>query len=104
VVEESPSPYINQKLREELGASAIRIAKEVGYENAGTIEFIVDKNGNYYFIEVNTRIQVEHPVTELVTGIDIVKEQIKIAYGQELSFKQKDIKINGWAIECRINA
>ena len=104
IVEEAPSPYINPKLREEIGNSATRIAKEVGYENAGTVEFIVDKKGNYYFIEINTRVQVEHPVTELVTGIDIVKEQIKIAYNQELSFKQKDINIKGWAIECRINA
>lgn len=104
LIEEAPSPFINQKLRNELGESAIRIAKEVGYENAGTVEFIVDQEGNYYFIEVNTRIQVEHPVTELVTGIDIVKEQLKIAYGQKLAYKQKDINIKGWAIECRINA
>mgnify|MGYP000886277174 FL=1 len=104
VIEEAPSPFINAKLREELGNSAIKIAKEVGYESAGTVEFIVDKNGNYYFIEMNTRIQVEHPVTELVTGIDIVKEQIKIAYKQELTLTQKEIKIKGCAIECRINA
>ncbi|QVK18855.1 acetyl-CoA carboxylase biotin carboxylase subunit [Mycoplasmatota bacterium] len=104
MIEEAPSPFILDELREEIGNAAIRIAKQVGYENAGTVEFIVDKEGNYYFIEMNTRVQVEHPVTELVTGIDIVKEQIKIAYKQELSFRQEDIKIKGHAIECRINA
>ncbi len=104
MIEEAPSPFINPEIREKMGENAIAIAKHVGYESAGTVEFIVDKNGNYYFIEMNTRVQVEHPVTELVTGVDIVKEQIKIAYGQELSYKQNDIKIKGHAIECRINA
>ncbi len=104
MVEEAPSPFISDALREQIGNSAIKIAQHVGYENAGTVEFIVDKEGNYYFIEMNTRVQVEHPVTELVTGVDIVKEQIKIAYKQELSYKQEDIKIRGHAIECRINA
>lgn len=104
MLEEAPSPFINDKLRKSLGDDAILLAKEVGYTNAGTVEFIVDKAGNYYFIEMNTRVQVEHPVTEMITGVDIVKEQIRIAYGNELSFKQEDIKIKGHAIECRINA
>lgn len=104
MIEEAPSPFIQDDLREEIGNAAIKIAKQVGYENAGTVEFIIDKEGNYYFIEMNTRVQVEHPVTELVTGIDIVKEQIKIAYCQELTCRQEDIKIKGHAIECRINA
>lgn len=104
MIEESPSPFVNEKLRKELGEASVRLAKAVKYENAGTVEFIVDKNGKYYFIEMNTRIQVEHPVTEMVTGIDIVKEQLRIAFGNELSFRQEDIKINGYALECRINA
>ncbi len=104
LVEEAPSPFVNNTLRKKLGQAAINIAKQVNYESVGTIEFIVDKSGNFYFIEMNTRLQVEHPVTEFVTGIDIVKEQIKIAYGQELSFKQEDIILKGHAIECRINA
>lgn len=104
MIEESPSPFVNEELRKELGAAAIRIAKLANYENAGTVEFIVDKDSNYYFIEVNTRIQVEHPVTEMVTGIDLVKEQIKIAYNNKLSFTQESIKLTGHAIECRINA
>ena len=87
-----------------MGEAAIKAAKAVNYVNAGTIEFLVDKHGDFYFMEMNTRIQVEHPVTESVTGIDIVKEQIKIAYGEKLNFKQKDIENNGHAIECRINA
>ncbi len=104
MIEESPSPFISNELRKELGEAAIRIAKISNYRSAGTVEFIVDKNNNYFFIEVNTRIQVEHPVTEMVTGIDIVKEQIKIAFKNPLSFKQEDITIKGHAIECRINA
>lgn len=104
IVEEAPSPFVNNMLRKKLGQAAINIAKQVGYESVGTIEFIVDKAGNFYFIEMNTRLQVEHPVTEFVTGIDIVKEQIRIGYGQELSFKQEDIILKGHAIECRINA
>jgi len=104
MIEESPSPFINNELRKVIGEAAVRLANYVKYENAGTVEFIVDKDGNYYFIEMNTRIQVEHPVTEYVTGIDIVKEQLKIAYKNELSFTQGDIKITGSAIECRINA
>jgi acetyl-CoA carboxylase biotin carboxylase subunit len=104
LLEEAPSPRMNSVLRETMGNAAIQGAKAVKYENAGTFEFLLDKYGNFYFMEVNTRIQVEHPVTELVTGIDLVKEQLRIAAGEELSFKQSDIKINGHAIECRINA
>lgn len=104
VLEESPSPAITSELREQMGKIAVKAAKAVNYENAGTIEFLLDKDKNYYFIEMNTRIQVEHPITEAVTGIDLIKQQIKIAAGEELSFKQKDIKIKGHAIECRINA
>lgn len=104
LIEESPSPALDNKLRKEIGHIAVKIAKEIEYENAGTIEFLLDKSGNFYFIEMNTRIQVEHPVTEMVTGIDIVKEQLKIASGLPLEFEQKDIFIRGWAIECRINA
>lgn len=104
VVEEAPSPFITPELRAQMGADAIKAAQAVDYENAGTIEFIVDKNKNYYFIEMNTRIQVEHPVTEMVTGIDLIKEQIKIAAGQPLRFSNNAIEIKGHAIECRINA
>lgn len=103
LIEESPSPVIVEALRRKLGEIAVNIAKSINYVNAGTVEFIYSQ-GKYYFLEVNTRIQVEHPVTEVVTGIDLVKEQIKIAAGEPLSFTQQDIKINCWAIECRINA
>ncbi len=104
LIEEAPSSAIDEKLRKKMGDTAIAAAKAANYENAGTIEFLLDKTGTFYFIEMNTRIQVEHPITEMVTGIDIVKEQIKIAAGIPLSFKQKDVKIQGHAIECRINA
>jgi acetyl-CoA carboxylase biotin carboxylase subunit len=104
MIEETPSPILNEILRRKIGAAAIKLAKAIQYVNAGTMEFLVDPKGNFYFIEMNTRIQVEHPITEAITGVDLVKEQIKIAYGKELSFKQRDIKINGHAIECRINA
>jgi acetyl-CoA carboxylase biotin carboxylase subunit len=104
VLEEAPSPIMNEALRKEMGEVAVKAAKAVGYKNAGTIEFLLDKNGKYYFMEMNTRIQVEHPITEMVTGIDLIKEQIKIAAGEKLEVKQEDIKINGHAIECRINA
>lgn len=104
VMEEAPSVYINEGLRKNMGEMAIMAAKAVKYESVGTIEFLVDKSNNFYFMEMNTRIQVEHPITEMVTGIDIVKEQIKISYGMELDIKQKDVKIKGHAIECRINA
>ena len=92
IIEESPSPGISERLREEICKSAIKIARAVNYKNAGTVEFLVDKEGNYYFIEVNTRLQVEHPVTEMVTGIDLVKQQIKVAYGERLNLKQKKCK------------
>ena len=105
VLEEAPSVAIGKTLRQKIGDGAVRAAQSVGYENAGTIEFLYDENkGEFYFMEMNTRVQVEHPVTEFVTGVDIVKEQIRIADGQELSFTQDDIEIHGHAIECRINA
>ena len=105
VLEESPSVAIGKTLRQQIGEAAVRAAQSVGYENAGTIEFLLDEaKGEFYFMEMNTRVQVEHPVTEFVTGVDIVKEQIKIADGQELSFSQEDVEIRGHAIECRINA
>lgn len=104
LIEESPSPFLTADLRKKMGKAAVRAAAAAGYENAGTIEFIVDGKGNYYFIEMNTRIQVEHPVTEEMTGIDLIKEQIRIANGEKLSFEQKDIKFDRHAIECRINA
>lgn len=104
MIEESPSKLLNKQLRSEMGEVAVRAAKAAGYYSAGTIEFVVDEEGNYYFIEMNTRIQVEHPVTEMVTGIDLVREQIKIAAGLELSLKQEDVILSGHAIECRINA
>ena len=104
LVEESPSTAVSAALRERLGATAIAIAREAGYENAGTVEFLVDENGDFYFIEVNARLQVEHPVTEMVTGIDLVRAQIRIAAGEPLGFGQEDVNLNGWAIECRITA
>ncbi len=104
LVEESPSPGLDHHLREEMSNAALKAAKAVGYTNAGTVEFLLDEDKNFYFIEMNTRIQVEHPVTENVTGIDLIKEQIKIAAGERLSINQEEIEINGHSIECRINA
>ena len=104
VLEEAPSTIIDEETRAAMGRAACAAAKVCGYKNAGTIEFLVDKDKNFYFMEMNTRIQVEHPITEEVTGIDIVKEQLKIAAGEKLSFTQEDIKLSGHAIECRINA
>ncbi|ENK1244867.1 acetyl-CoA carboxylase biotin carboxylase subunit [Clostridium sporogenes] len=104
VLEEAPSPSMNEELRRKMGEAAIKAANAVGYKNAGTIEFLLDEDGSFYFMEMNTRIQVEHPITEMVTGIDILKEQIKIAYGEKLDIVQENIKIQGHAIECRINA
>lgn len=106
LLEEAPSPFVNddEDLRKRMGDVACKAAAAVGYINAGTIEFLVDKEKNFYFLEMNTRLQVEHPVTELVTGIDIVKEQIRIARGRKLSREQHEIKLNGWAMECRVNA
>jgi acetyl-CoA carboxylase biotin carboxylase subunit len=104
LLEEAPSPFLDEKLRAEMGEVACKTARAVDYRNAGTIEFLVDQDHNYYFLEMNTRLQVEHPITEMVTGVDIVKEQIRIARGRKLRYAQEDIRINGWAIECRINA
>jgi acetyl-CoA carboxylase, biotin carboxylase subunit len=104
LVEEAPSPFLDDELRQRMGVVAVKSAQAVDYVNAGTIEFLVDKDKNFYFLEMNTRLQVEHPVTEMITGIDIVKEQIRIARGRPTQYKQEDIKINGAAIECRINA
>lgn len=104
LIEESPSPALTDKLRRKMGEAAVKAAKAAGYTNAGTIEFLLEKNGSFYFMEMNTRIQVEHPVTEWVTGIDLVKEQIRIASGEKLLFSQEDITLTGHAIECRINA
>lgn len=104
VLEEAPSTFLTEEIREKMGEIAKKAALAVNYENAGTIEFLVDKDYNYYFMEMNTRIQVEHPITEMITGVDLVKEQLKIASGMPLSLTQDDIKIKGHAIECRINA
>ncbi len=104
IIEETPSEILDDKTRKQMGEVAVKAAKEIGYTNAGTIEFLVDKNKDFYFMEMNTRVQVEHPVTEMVTGIDIIKEQIKIASDEKLSLMQKDIKIDGHSMEARINA
>lgn len=104
LIEEAPSPALDEELRKQMGEAALKAAKAVNYCGAGTVEFLLDKHKKFYFMEMNTRIQVEHPVTELVTGFDLIKEQILVAAGQKLSFAQEDVKINGWAIECRINA
>ena len=106
LLEETPSPFVadDEALRQKMGAVAVRAAEAVGYVNAGTIEFLVDKDKNFFFLEMNTRLQVEHPVTEMVTGVDIVKEQIRIARGRQMRYAQQDIHLNGWSIECRINA
>ena len=104
VIEEAPSPFIDAKTREAMGAQAVALSEAVGYDSAGTVEFIVDKNRNFYFLEMNTRLQVEHPVTELVTGLDLVEEMLKVAAGEKLAVKQKDVKLKGSAIECRIYA
>jgi acetyl-CoA carboxylase biotin carboxylase subunit len=104
LIEESPSPLLSDATRSAICEAAVRLVTAAGYENAGTVEFIVDRNDNFYFIEVNARIQVEHPVTELVTGIDLIQSQIQVAAGQELPFRQQDIRLRGAAIECRINA
>lgn len=104
LIEESPSPALNARLRKTMGEVAIEAARAVSYDNAGTIEFLLDEHGDFYFLELNTRIQVEHPVTEAVTGIDIVKEQIRLAAGERLKFTQRDVRVSGWAIECRVFA
>ena len=104
MLEETPSGVIDSRIREKMGAIAVKAVKEVGYTNVGTIEFLVDKNKNFYFMEMNTRIQVEHPVTEMVTGLDLIKEQIQIASGEKMKYKQRDINFNGHSLEARINA
>ncbi len=104
LIEEAPSPFVDESLRQTLGETAIKIARTINYHNAGTMEFLLDRNKNFYFMEVNARVQVEHPVTELITGVDIVREQIRIANGHKLSVSQDDIQLSGWSMECRINA
>lgn len=104
MIEETPSTILDDKLRNKMGSAAIKAAKAAGYTSCGTVEFLVDKDKNFYFMEMNTRIQVEHPITEMRTGIDLVKEQIRIAAGEELKFKQKEVEFKGHSIECRINA
>ena len=104
IIEETPSPFINDKIRKKMCKASVDLCKAIGYLNAGTIEYLVDKDGKYYFMEMNTRIQVEHPVTEEITGIDIVRLQLEIAGGAKLPFTQDDIEFKGHAIECRINA
>lgn len=104
LIEEAPCPVMSPELRERMGQAAVRAAKAVGYVGAGTLEFLLGPDGQFYFMEMNTRIQVEHPVTEMITGVDLIREMIRVAEGHPLSFTQKDLKIDGWAIECRINA
>jgi acetyl-CoA carboxylase, biotin carboxylase subunit len=104
VIEEAPSPVLTPKLRQKIGEAALRLVRAVGYVNAGTLEFLVDRDGQFYFIEMNTRIQVEHPVTEMITGVDIVRQQIRIAAGEPLPWSQEDLRIHGHAIECRVCA
>ncbi len=104
VIEEAPSPLLDEKTRDEMGAQAVALAKAVDYDSAGTVEFVAGQDKSFYFLEMNTRLQVEHPVTELITGIDLVEQMIRVAAGEPLSFKQKDVKINGWAVESRIYA
>jgi acetyl-CoA carboxylase biotin carboxylase subunit len=104
LVEESPSSFVTPEMRRRMGEAACRVAAAVGYVNAGTVEFLVDRERNFYFLEMNTRLQVEHPVTELVTGRDLVKDQLRIAAGEKLGFGQDDVVLHGWAIECRVNA
>ncbi|MBF0330622.1 MAG: acetyl-CoA carboxylase biotin carboxylase subunit [Candidatus Omnitrophica bacterium] len=104
LIEESPSPALSEKLRKKMGEAAVKCAKAANYRGVGTVEFLLDKSGEFFFMEMNTRIQVEHPVTEMVTGLDLIKEQIKAACGIRLKIKQEDVKLNGHAIECRVNA
>jgi acetyl-CoA carboxylase biotin carboxylase subunit len=104
LIEEAPSPLLDEDLRARMGAAALQAARQVGYRNAGTVEFLVDAEKRFYFMEINARVQVEHPVTEMVTGLDIVQAQIRIAAGEALTLRQEDVRLKGWAIECRINA
>jgi acetyl-CoA carboxylase biotin carboxylase subunit len=103
IIEEAPSAFLTEQQRDEMGSLAVKFAQQIGYFSAGTIEYIMDEDGTYYFMEMNTRIQVEHPVTEMITGVDLVGWQIKIALGDKIDIKQQDIQIKGWAIECRVN-
>ncbi len=102
MIEEAPSPFLDEATRKAMGEQAVALAQQVKYRTAGTVEFIVDKDRNFYFLEMNTRLQVEHPVTELVTGYDLVEWMIRVAYGEKLPMKQSDIKLTGWAIEARL--
>ncbi len=104
LIEEAPSPRLDEELRQKMGKAAVRAAKAISYFNAGTVEFLLDEQGDFYFIEINSRIQVEHPITEMITGVDLVKEQIRLAAGEPLGYDSSDLSIQGWAIECRINA
>ena len=104
VVEEAPSPFLDAKMRSAMGEQAVALAKAVGYQSAGTVEFIVDKDRNFYFLEMNTRLQVEHPVTEQVTGLDLVEQMIRVAAGEKLAIRQSDVKLDGWAVESRLYA
>src|SRR4029434_222581 len=104
VIEEAPSPFLDPETRKAMGEQAVALAKGVGYSSAGTVELIVDQKRNFYFLEMNTRLQVEHPVTELITGIDLVEQMIRVAAGEQLPFRQSDLKIGGWAIESRVYA
>jgi acetyl-CoA carboxylase biotin carboxylase subunit len=104
LVEEAPCPILTPELRRQMGDAAVRAARAVNYSGAGTLEFLLGLDGKFYFMEMNTRIQVEHPVTEMVTGIDLIREMIRVAEGETLSFRQEDVRLDGWAIECRINA
>ncbi len=104
VIEEAPSPFLDEKTRAAMGEQAVALAKAVKYKSAGTVEFIVDGKRNFYFLEMNTRLQVEHPVTEMVTGLDLVEQMIRVAAGEKLKLKQADVKLKGWAIEARVYA
>ena len=104
VIEEAPSPFISDATRKAMGEQAVALARAVKYQSAGTVEFVVGKNQDFYFLEMNTRLQVEHPVTECITGLDLVEQMIRVAAGEKLGFTQADVKRQGWAIECRINA
>ena len=104
VLEEAPSPLLDEKTRRLMGEQAVALSKAVGYDSAGTVEFVAGQDRSFYFLEMNTRLQVEHPVTEMVTGIDLVEQMIRVAAGEKLNFKQSDIKLNGWAIESRVYA
>src|SRR5204862_173277 len=104
VIEEAPSPFISDATRKAMGEQAVALAKAVKYQSAGTVEFVVGKDQSFYFLEMNTRLQVEHPVTEWITGLDLVEQMIRVAAGEKLGFTQSEIKREGWAIECRINA